>query len=413
MGEFLELVTPENAWQRWLAAIEKAAWKIDSEQVELAAALGRVLAEPIAASEPLPPFERSTVDGFAVRASDTFGASETLPAYLALVGEMPMGAIPPLELGEAQAALVHTGGALPQAADAVVMLEDTQRPNAGELEVFKAVAQGENVLARGEDLIAGAEAFPAGRCLRPQDLGGLAALGITKLAAVRKPRVAIISTGDELVAPGMELRAGQVRDVNSTTLSALVSQAGGEAVPYGIASDSPGKLDELAARAKEECDVIVITAGSSVSARDRTSQVIDGLGAPGVLVHGLTIKPGKPTILGLGGDTPALGLPGNPVSALVIAGLMLTPLLRYLQGQPATAIRPQVPARMAVNIASRSGREDYVPVQLSKIDNGYEAQPVYGRSNLIFTLVRADGLLRIPPEVTGAKAGDQVMINLF
>jgi molybdopterin molybdotransferase len=137
------------------------------------------------------------------------------------------------------------------------------------------------------------------------------------------------------------------------------------------------------------------------------------LGAPGVLVHGLTIKPGKPTILGLGGDTPALGLPGNPVSALVIAGLMLTPLLRYLQGQPATAIRPQVPARMAVNIASRSGREDYVPVQLSKIDNGYEAQPVYGRSNLIFTLVRADGLLRIPPEVTGAKAGDQVMINLF
>lgn len=413
MSEFLRLVTVQEAWRRWSSAIEAAGWHSGSEVVELQNALDRVLAAPIIANEALPPFERSTVDGYGVRAADSFGATEGLPAYLQLVGEMAMGAIAPLEIGPAQAALVHTGGALPQGADAVVMIEDTQKSKADELEVLKAVAQGDNVISAGEDLAAGDQALAAGTQLRPQELGGLAALGFTEVPVVKKPKVAIISTGDELVPVKADLADGQVRDVNSTTLAALVTKAGGQAKAYGIVSDEPGQLDNAAARAKEECDVIVITAGSSVSARDRTAHVLDELGEPGVLVHGLTIKPGKPTILGVCDGTPTLGLPGNPVSALVIAGLFLAPALRRMLGLPKQAIQAQVPARLLVNIASKTGREDYVPIKLEKDEHGYRAQPVYGRSNLIFTLIRADGLLRIPPDLTGHKAGEQVMVRLF
>ncbi|MFP3852999.1 MAG: gephyrin-like molybdotransferase Glp [Anaerolineales bacterium] len=413
MSEFLELISSERAWRRWHQAIESAVSPMDQQVVPLSNALGRVLAEPIAAPEALPPFRRSTVDGYALRSADSFGASEGLPAYLDIVGEMPMGVIEPFHLEEGESALVHTGGALPEGADAVVMLEDTQQPKQGELEVFKAAAKGANVLEAGEDISPGDPAFSAGRKLRPQDLGGLAALGITQVPVTSPPRVAILSTGDELVPPEAVVGPGQVRDVNSTTLRALVIQAGGEPINYGIVSDKPGELERAASKAKAESDLIMITAGSSVSERDRTNEVISGLGKPGVLVHGLSIKPGKPTILGLAEGTPALGLPGNPVSALVIAGLFLTPLIRWMLGQPVEQVRPQVPARLAINLASKSGREDYVPVRLEEEEDNWRAEPVFGRSNLIFTLIRADGLIRIPPQSTGLRSGEVVNVILF
>lgn len=413
MSEFLTLVTPEEANSRLMAALGEHSFPREVEEVSTAEALGRVLAENVAAPERLPPFRRSTVDGFAVRAADTFGASPSLPAYLEIVGEVPMGAVAGVDVTEGQAAIVHTGGMLPEGADAVVMLEDTQRPAEREIEVLKSVAAAENVLRAGEDLEVGELALAAGRRLRAQDLGGLAALGVTEVSVARAPLVALIATGDEVIEPSAGPQPGQVRDVNTMTLSALVQRAGGEPESLGIIPDDYDQLLEAARKARERCDAVVITAGSSVSARDRTADVIQELGDPGVLVHGVSMKPGKPTILGVCDGKLAVGLPGNPVSALVVAGLFLAPALRHMLGAGGPALEPARPARLAVNVPSRTGREDYLPVRLEPADGEWIAHPVYGRSNLIFTLVRADGLVRIPAPSTGLAEGDTVQVTLF
>lgn len=413
MSEFLALVNVAEARERLFEALATQDLPRELETVPTEEALDRVLAEAVVAPEKLPPFRRSTVDGFAVRAADTFGASASLPAYLELVGEVPMGAAANFGLEKGQAAVVHTGGMLPAGADAVVMLEDTQHPAEDEIEVLRSVASAENVLQAGEDLEIGGQALEAGRRLRPQELGGLAALGITEVKVARRPRVALIATGDEIVEPSAALAPGQVRDVNTTTLSALVASLGGEPVARGIVPDD---YDQLLATARDSlatCDAVVITAGSSVSARDRTAEVLDELGDPGVLVHGVSIKPGKPTILAVCDGKLAMGLPGNPVSALVVAGIFLAPAIRILSGQRGPALHAEQSARLAVNVASKSGREDFLPVRLEASEEGWIAQPVYGRSNLIFTLIRADGLVRIPPESTGLPEGSSVRVQLL
>ncbi len=413
MPEFLSLVPPEEALERLLGALSQADIPRRLERIPTDSALGRVLAEDVVSPEKLPPFRRSTVDGFAVRARDTFGASASLPAYLKVVGEVPMGVVAPMSLEEGQVALVHTGGMLPEGSDAVVMLEDTQRPKPDEIEVLKAVAAAENVLRSGEDLDEGDLALKAGRRLRAQDLGGLAALGVTEVPVAVRPQVALLATGDEVVPPTAGLSAGQIRDVNSTTLAATVTAAGGVPQPGGIIPDEYEELLDAAHRALNESDAVVITAGSSVSARDRTADVLDELGDPGVLVHGVSIKPGKPTILAVCEGKLAMGLPGNPVSALVVAGIFLSPALRFLLGERGADLQPELGARLAVNLPSRTGREDYVPVRLEASPEGWIAHPVYGRSNLIFTLVRADGLVKIPPATTGLAAGAEVRVRLF
>jgi len=412
MPEFLRLLPPSEALAKLMAQLP-AAESVRSEKVATANALNRVLAAPIRAPHPLPPFSRSTVDGYAVRARDTFGASHGLPAYLKLIGEVPMGASAGLEIDTTQAAIIHTGGMLPEGADAVVMLEDTQRISDDEIEVHKPLGVGQHVLNAGEDVKAGEIVLEPGTTLRPQEIGGLMALGHTQVVVARSPRVGIISTGDEIVDPRQEPRPGQVRDINSYTLSALVLRAGGAPVPRGVIPDDYKALQEAARRSHEEDDVLVITAGSSVSARDITAQVIAALGDPGVLVHGISMRPGKPTILAIADGVPAIGLPGNPVSTLVVAGLFLAPVIRRLLGQSETALVPTTTARMASNVASEAGREDYLPVKLRSDPEGSVAEPVYGRSNLIFTLVRADGLVRIPPQTTGLAAGEQVEVRLF
>jgi molybdopterin molybdotransferase len=411
MPEFLQLSPPGEALARFLAAIP--AKDIRTEILPSQEALGRVLAQDVRAPHSLPPFARSTVDGYAVRARDTFGASPSLPAYLRLVGEVRMGVEADCEVGVMQAAKVHTGGMIPADADAVVMLEDTQQAHEDELEILKAVASGNNVLVAGEDVEQGDLVLETGIQLRAQEIGGLMALGITKIAVACKPTVGILSTGDEVIAPDQEQGPGQVRDVNSYTLSALVERSGGHARRFGIIPDRFEALLTAARLALQECDLVVITAGSSVSTRDMTADVIAELGAPGVLVHGISIKPGKPTILAVADGRPFIGLPGNPVSALVVAGLFVTPVVRRLLGLQGPAWIPERSARMAVNIASESGREDYLPVALEVTPEGLLAQPIYGRSNLIFTLVRADGLVRIAPEATGLAAGEPVRVQMF
>jgi molybdopterin molybdotransferase len=428
MPEFLQLLPPDEA--RALLLSNLGTPRRPSEIIETASALGRVTAENVIAPHGLPEFARSTVDGYAVRGQDTYGATDSLPAYLTLVGEVPMGRAAGLHIEAGECALIHTGGMLPEGADAVVMVEYTQivkhsgaqgaggrtAPNRDEVEVMRAVAAGENTIAAGEDVAAGSVAIGEGRRMRPAEIGGLMALGITRLRVVTKPKVGLVSSGDEVVAPTDRPQPGQVRDVNAYTLAALVDRYGGMAVQYGIISDNKEKLEAAAAQALTDCDVVVITAGSSASTRDMTAEVINALGRPGVLVHGVNTRPGKPTILGVCRGKAVIGLPGNPVSALVNGYLFVAPVIERLLGLPAEAIRPSVTARLTVNLASQAGREDWWPVRLAAlIGEGprYEARPIFGKSNLIFQLAAADGLLRIDPDATGLSAGEMVEVFLL
>jgi len=410
MPEFLELLPPKQALECLLSELPI---QFTPENIKTEASLGRVTAEPVVATHPLPSFDRSTVDGYAVRATDTHGAGEALPAYLNVVGEVPMGAAPAMSLDQGQCALIHTGGMLPPGADAVVMIEYSQLVKPAEVEILQSVAVGENVLRVGEDVSQAQEVIPAGKLLRPAEIGGAMALGITELTVARKPRLGILSTGDEVIHPKEEIQPGQVRDINSYTLSALVDQAGGVPIRYGIISDHADALFSVADRALGECDIVVITAGSSASVRDLTSLVIERLGTPGVLVHGVNVRPGKPTILGVCDGKAVIGLPGNPVSALVIAWLFVVPVVKALLGVQHSQPPPSIQTRLAVNLASQAGREDWVPVRLIREKVGYLAEPVFGKSNLIFTLARADGLLRIPPDANGLNAGEIVRVRLF
>ena len=416
MSEFFNVLAPDDA----RALLVEHIKPLDGmEWVSAMDGLGRVTAEPIPAPHPLPAFRRSTMDGYAVRAKDTFGASGSLPAFLEVIGEVPMGQAAELALQTGQAALVHTGGMIPDTADAVVQVEQTQiagpagRRPPNEIEVFKAVGPGENVLQVGEDVALGDSVLPAGHLLRPQDVGGLLALGITRLAVRRRPRVAVLATGDEVIAPDKEPRPGQIRDINSYTIAAQVIRAGGEPVFGGIIPDKLAALQDAARSALAGSDMLVMSAGSSVSFRDMSVQVLDGLGEPGVLFHGVATRPGKPTIGAVAGRKPLLGLPGNPVSAMVQFDMLGRPAIECLLGITRAPQRGVLWARLSSNVASESGREDYVPVELLKTTAGYEARPVYGKSNLIYTLVRADGLMKIPLDQGGLLAGELVEVRLF
>ncbi len=334
--------------------------------------------------------------------------------------------------------MIHTGGMVPEGADAVVMLEHAQVANRGtpglshaepslpaEVEIFKPVAEGENVIAVGEDVRTGQVVVSRGTRLRPAEIGGLMALGLTTVAVARKPRVAIISSGDEVVAPDQHPEPGQVRDVNAYTLSAAVVSWGGEPVFYGIIPDQAAALELAARKARPESDCLVISAGSSASARDQTANVIDHLGAPGVIVHGINTRPGKPTILGVCDGKPVLGLPGNPVSALVNAYVFVKPILDLFLGVAKNRPEGYVSARLTINLPSEAGREDWWPVKLRREESdaalavppgtgvGWRAEPVFGRSNLIFSLAAADGLIRIDAELNGLAAGSEVEVLLL
>jgi molybdopterin molybdotransferase len=353
------------------------------------------------------------MDGFAVRAADTFGASSSLPAYLTCVQSIPMGKPPEVAIQAGQTAEIHTGGMLPKGADAVVMLERTQRLSEDEIEVLAPVAPGENLVKVGEDVRKGQSLLPVGHRIRPQDLGGLLGVGILEVEVVVPPRVGILSCGDELVSPQSRPAPGQVRDINSYTLDALFCEAGGGVQLFGVAGDDWEDFFQRARSALDESDMLVMTAGSSVSSRDLTRRVIGRLGSPGVLQHGLAVKPGKPTIIAVCDEKPVIGLPGNPVSALLVARQLVVPIVKRFLGELPPSAPPMVEAVLGANISSSSGREDLVPVQLVEGEEELIAEPVFGKSNLIYTLVRAQGLIRVPLDKTGIKAGTVVAVSLF
>jgi molybdopterin molybdotransferase len=381
-----------------------------AEPVPLAGALHRVPAAPVTAPHALPGFARSTVDGYAVRAADTYGVSEGLPGYLQVAGAVQMGAEPDVTVGPGTVASMPTGGVLPPGADAVVMIEYTQEAMPGTIEVVRPVAPGDGVVRADEDAAPGAELVPPGRPLRAQDLGMLAAAGVTSVTVHARPRVTVLSTGDEVVPPDTAaLRPGQVRDASAVALSAMVAEAGGDPAHGGIVPDDPGKLESALRAALTTSDLIVISAGSSVGARDETAGVVRRLGQPGIWCHGLAIRPGKPTLLAECDGVPVIGLPGNPRSALVVFRLLGIPLVRLVGGCTMPPAEPVVRARLARDLASATGRLDVVQV---RVHDG-TATPIFGLSALLSVLTAADGYVIVPEEATGLDAGAEVEVTLY
>jgi len=393
------------------------------EEISISSALGRVLALEIISPLDLPDFDRSTMDGYAVRSADTFGAAESRPALLAVVGDIPMGTMPERGIGKGEAMKIATGGALPAGADAVVMFEQTQPVDATSIEVVKPVAPLENVIQRGDDIKKGVIILSPGHRIRPQDMAALAGVGITRIQVFEKPKVAIISTGNEVVPADTEPGPGQIRDTNSYNLEGLIALAGGMAVKKGIIRDEYPVLRKTLEEAVGDCRVVLMTGGSSVGTADLTAKVINDSGQPGVLVHGVSIKPGKPLIVGLvdspHGQVPVFGLPGHPAAVNICFELFAKPVILRMTGEaPLPALEGVsafriVKARLARSIASSPGREDHVRVMLEKKDDGLWARPVFGASGLISTLVKAVGTVVVPVGKIGVEAGEEVDVRLF
>ncbi len=390
---------------------------LPAEKMSLDDALGRVVAEDVISPEDLPPFSRSTMDGFAVNAADTFGASESQPALFEVVGEVAMGESPEgIEIQPGQAARIWTGGELPSGSNAVVMVEYTEAIDETTIEVSRSVAPLENVIEAGEDVGKGQKVLDSGAVLRAQELGILAGLGITSVKAYPVPRVAIISTGDELVPADTQPPRGKIRDINSTTLSALSRLAGANPVNMGIITDNRGGLSDACRKALElPADVVLVSGGSSVGVRDFTLDAFKAVKDAKILAHGVSVKPGKPTILAEACGRALVGLPGHVASAAVVFLLFVYPLLKRMQGF--TDARhlglPCVNARISRNYPSRPGREEYLRVRLVEDESGLVAEPVFGKSGLIYPLSKADGLLVIPRDSEGLYANETAEVLLL
>ncbi|KLU59972.1 molybdopterin molybdenumtransferase [Peptococcaceae bacterium CEB3] len=378
------------------------------EEVSLSTSLGRVVAVDVPARGPLPHFRKSTVDGLAVRAQDTFGASESLPALVQVRGEVMMGRAPRETLDLGQGLLIPTGGMLPAEADAVVMLEHLEDFGEGLYGVTKAVAPGENVIDIGEDLQAGEVILPQYTVIRAQEMGLLASQGILSVPVLTRVRVGILSTGDEIVSPESEPLPAQARDINGYTLLGQAIEAGFEAHYYGIAADEPAELRSILEHMLAENDVVILSGGSSVGARDLTAQMMGELGQPGLLFHGLALRPGKPTIGGVVGDKIIIGLPGHPASAMVVFDTLVRPLL---DGSRRRSEFPWPEVKLSQNVYSGTGREEFVRVRLEQEDGNWLAEPVRGKSGLIRTMVLANGLVHIPLNVEGIQAGEKVKVR--
>ena len=411
MTEFLEVVSSDE-----LRCRLKGFPRVSSELISIDDAIGRCLAEDVFSPENLPEEPRSTVDGYAVKANDTFGASDSLPTLLRLTGTIEMGKRPDTTVATGAAVQIPTGGFLPPGADAVVMVEYTDRLDASHIEVAKPVTLRANVLDRGEDVRKAATVLGCGRRIRAQEVGLLAALGITQVRVFRRARVAVISTGDELVDVDRKPAPGQIRDANGHSVAALVRACGAEATRFPIVADDEPTLRQTIETALEEYDVVVLSGGSSVGMRDLVVDVLSGLPDIEILAHGIAIRPGKPALFARRHGKAIVDLPGHPVSALIVAQVFLAPLLAYLQGAPLEPgpLGQRVAGRLAASMHSTIGLEEYVRVRLERNAAGeYAVHPVFGKSSMLSTMARADGLLVVPPQREGLSAGETVEVVLL
>ncbi|MCR5388515.1 MAG: molybdopterin molybdotransferase MoeA [Lachnospiraceae bacterium] len=379
------------------------------EAVSLSDALGRILFEDIVSTEFVPGFDRSTVDGFAVRASDTFGCSDSIPAILDMANEIKMGESTDVKLQSGRCMAVPTGGALPEGADSVVMIEYTEDYKDGTIGILKPSSPGMNVIFKGDDVTPGKVVIKKGKVLSPSDIGALAAMGFDKVNVKANLKVAVISTGDELVKVSDTPLEGQMRDVNSAMVSALIRKSGATPVEYGIIKDDESLLLNTVKDALLKCDAVVISGGSSVGTKDASVRVIESCGE--LLLHGLAVKPGKPTILGKAGDKAIVGLPGHPVAAFFVFEFMLTKLLCVLQGK--TEIKRTARAILTESVGANDGRAHFIGAKLSESGEGLLAEPIRTKSGLITSLSTADGYFVIPRDCEGYEKGKEIEIKFF
>jgi len=402
MSRFLHVVSVSDAVRTAVTIAPPAA----TETVPVEQSAGRVLAVPVTADTDVPGFDRSVVDGYAVRSVDTNGAGSASPALLRSVGRVSMGIHDTkLVIQDSECAYIPTGGVLPEGADAAVMMEYAEE--AGDtILIKKPVSHGENVLLRDEDFRKGETVFRPGRRLTPQDTGVLAACGCGLVPVAKKPVVGIISTGNELVPVTTMPGPGQVRDANAPMLAAWLLEYGCVPRIYGIVRDEREAFEAAVSRAVPECDVVLLSGGSSKDDRDMTAGVITGRGE--VLIHGIAIAPGKPTIIGRIEQKPVFGLPGHPASAFVVLIAIVRPLIDRMLGLENPPVRT-VKARLAENIPSQRGREEYIRV---RVENGM-AVPLFGKSGLLNTLIKSDGLVCIPAGYEGLEKGSEVEVILW
>ncbi|MEK7341759.1 MAG: gephyrin-like molybdotransferase Glp [Candidatus Binatota bacterium] len=411
MKAFFKVVTPEEA-KRIILEVNP----VGTEKIETIRARGRVLAEDIYSQVDLPHFHRAAMDGYAVQARDTFGASASLPAYLKVAGTVEMGKEAARPLAKGEAMRISTGGMLPPKGDAVVMVEYTDEVGEGTVEIHRGVSPWQNVILIGDDIKMGELVFRSGRRLRAHDLGALTGVGISSLSVFKKPRVSLISTGDEIVDADTEPLPGQVRNINQHSLAGLIEECGSELNDLGVIRDDREALGMALIKALDLADLVLLSGGSSVGARDIALDAILSLPEARILFHGISVSPGKPTIFAKAAGKPLLGLPGYPVSALVIFDLFAAPLIRILGGEDSTtACQFQKTARaiLKTNVASQIGREDYVRVILEEVDGQPYATPLPSKSGAIFTLVKADGMIRIDLNQEGVEKGEEVEVILF
>ena len=386
--------------------------QVESESIQLREAAGRVIADNLMSDVNLPDFPRATMDGYAVNAQSTFGASEANPAYLTLKGVVAMAESPVFDVKPGEAAKISTGGMLPEGANSVAMIEHTQLVDESTVEVYRSVAPGQHVIETGEDIAKGEKILARGSLLRPQEIGLLAAFGRETVKVYRKPVVSIISTGDEIVPIDERPGPGKIRDINTYTLAGLVQEAGGTPVMMGIVRDHFDSLYETSAAALSQSDMVLISGGSSVGTRDFTIEVLSSLPYADILVHGITISPGKPTILAKVGQKAFWGLPGHVASAMVVFGIVVRPFIEHIAGRlPPSGRPPRLKALLSRNLASAQGRVDYIRVRFVERDSTLWAEPILGKSGLISTMVKADGLIEIGMNTEGLDKGAEVSVT--
>lgn len=382
------------------------------EKVDFFDSLHQLLAEDIKAQEPLPAFNRATMDGYAVKAKNTFGSSESMPALLSLVGEVSMGETASMFLKDGEAVAIATGAMVPEGSDAICMVEYTEVLGAGNLAIYKPVAPGENLVNKGDDLNTDELVFYKGEIISPRHIALFAAQGLKKVKIYKKSVVGIISTGDELIDISTIPSPGKIRDINSYALSALVHERGAISKRYGITKDNKESLKDILILALKECNMILISGGSSVGERDVTAEVISHLGNPGILFHGVSMRPGKPTIFGIVDGTPIFGLSGNPASAMISFDILVRPALHTRSGLP-LAKKKIVKAKLTRNLPSAQGREDYIRVLLKKEKDELWAEPLLGPAGLLSPLIKAHGLLKIDQNLEGLKENQLVEVSLL
>ncbi len=408
---FFQVLAPQEALQRLLEVVP-----VQTERIQTAGARGRVLAEDLYSAVDLPHFHRAAMDGYAVKAKDTFGASQSLPAYLKLAGVIEMGKEAVQALATGETFRISTGGMMPPESDAVVMVEHCDETAGGFVEIHRGVSPSQNVIQIGDDIKKGDFVFGRGRRLRAHDLGALTGIGLSSIEVFKRPRVALISTGDEIVDPDTRPLPGQVCNINQYALAGLIEEAGAELKDWGVVRDQRDLLRDAIGDALAWGDLVLLSGGSSMGAKDITLETILSFPDSEFIFHGISVSPGKPTLFATACGKPIMGLPGYPVSALVIFDLFAGPLIRRLGGEARQALgrfHKSVRAILKTNVASQIGREDYVRVRLETQGESYIAMPLPNKSGAIFTLVKADGMVRIDLNQDGLEAGEEVEVILF